>query len=1649
MQSHSNEPQQEEEERPKPSRKRRVLVGAAWLLGLLIVGWWVISSEMFLRGVVIKKIGKAIGAEITCESADWSPRRSIVLRGARVKAIGQEPCLEAGEITFNYQLGDLLAGNIELGDITFVEPVISIHMDAEGKSNLDPFFEKREKSGEPEPVRIGRLALQQGTVDFQRQFHSGSEERVKLTHLEIRGENIGNKLAGKLNITAGVQYALHRTGEEVADKLEGTLSLECDQELDLKWFPKSVTARAKVLVNETSGQFDFAGGLQADLESQLTPTELKKFQLKFQHEENPIGNLLVSGPMDLRNGSADLQVAVEAIEEHVLNFAGRPYGLDFHKTMLSSTNRLMIGRYGEQIELQGAISATPVQMSLGLVPFPSVDALETQYDFTVDLTGKQVVIDALSLNATHKGKRFLAGEINRSMTIPWGGEIIKAPDAEFQLEVANTDAADWQPWLGRYAQSGAVAAKVKISVKENGREIRFGSSGSITSLQLPLDGKVIEIGDFHLNAKGQLTNFRKLEFSQFTADAGRPGKNYFKYEGEPVVDLATQIVSGSKSKLEGELAVLLGWFPQKDVSCQSGRATYNGAFTVGLTQSGKQTVAGTMHWENVSGVIKSQKLDRVAGTADLNLTLEGGHQLHIDRFSGATSVAGQSLVAKVSLGGDWNLRTGTLDLKKVNLLELDLIRLKTIMPVRGVESGSADFQLESLKLAPGKNGFVHGTVTLRDGRLSNWPKDVNGILTASTRVVWGEDGSIKLDVPKLDGKLFAEKINGPTIAMIQGRLADVDLTTGAFSATLDSSRWTEGVLQPLLVRQFGSTWLKQARVTHLRPLKITSDGRGGVALKGPLHMTDVIFDDITGHLPKDKLKVETDLDLTVFSRGRQWEVHAKNVQAELFVKDRMAGRVTLIGEFDSEAKTGKYNFTVGKVDHWVVNLLPQKWRGGVKIKSGRIEAITAKGKVANGRLSFDVSTDFRAVAIDDERVGWWPKKPVGITQQLIGTHQLGSGANFDFTTNEGIFTRGDSVIAEYNSPTNLKDGEFLLNLKSLHLGTAFMAQAIQNGFPGYEAIAGSLHVRQSELRLSTKNKAHFRGELEFRDFSPPPLVAEVPGVSVDMVINGSIDLGADENGLWLPILGDLNGTINRGTIKRRKKPAGQISLKVENRGFHKVVAKELDVSVLRLLEPVWPQAWGIIGGRAEADVELNWGVEPGLHCKGSWEMKDWEVRDRDGQRNGAISATGKIDMSWKGENLDLKQCSVNLGGSDLAENHVKYRGKYNFSDPQKVIGNITVESDGVELLPVLRIIDAEPLSEKSRGLGVSVDMTLKAKHLYWNGLEAVDFNAFAQATNKNSDFQKMHAGHLRWKGLEATDVNASAIFTKEISNFRRIRMNLGGGPLNATYKQDRTSKPVWNHDVTIAGRRVELKPLLDLFVEGQHKPWVSAQKWGRLNARVRLQWLQGPGMDWDWRTVRAEGLKGVGSDAILNVSGAAITIPKRDEAKVGILGILLKIPAALDPLFVKENKLNEVKVNSIKLQGRIQEGKVSARVRAGTIYYKAATGGKAIMLAKRLGDTEVSNLPVQITLKPEMAKEFRSRLLDSGMELPLPVFLKIDGKIGDLRVKENTIILTTLIGRALSNKPLNVAVDALEEASGVIDKILPVNPLNILFPRDK
>jgi len=1086
MQPHSIEPLQEEEGRPEPNWKRRILIAAACLLGLLIVCWWMVSSEMFLRGVVLKKIGQAIHAEISFESADWSPRRSVVLRGVGLKAVGQEPCLEAKEITVNFELGELLAGKINLDDITLVEPVVSVYMDTEGNTNLDPFFDKSGKPGKPARVEIGRFVLQRGVLNFHRQFHSGNEERMTIRHLDMRGENIGNKHAGKLNITAGVQYALRQAEDEVVDKLEGTLSLECGQELGLNWFPESITARAKVLINETSGQFAFANGLVANLESRLTPTELENFQINFQHEGNPIGNLLLSGPIDFENGAAELKMAVNGIERRVLNFVGQPHALEFHEIVLSSTNRLAISALGRQIQLQGSVIGTPIKTSLGRVSFPSVDLLEAHYDFTMDLEGKRAVFDALRIRAVQQDEEFLKGQINQPMTLVWGGDSIEAPDSRFELAVANTNVADWQPWLGRYAKSGAVKARAEIRVKNNGREVHVDSSGSISGFQLPVNGKVIKAGDFNLNATGQIIDFNKLEFTQFKAEVGRPDKVFFKYEGRPVVNLKTKAVMDTNGKFEGEVPILLSWFPQESISCETGRVTYNGTLTAKLNQPHKQTVTGTMHWENVNGVIKAHKLDRLAGTADLDLELKEGHQLRINRFVTDATVGGQPLFSKISLRGLWNLRDGLVDLGEVVINGLDLSLLKFTVPMKGVSAGMLDVRLETLGHEPASKTVAKKVVAnIRKGVVAGWPMDLNLDGSGDVEMTWLGKGDFRMRGSTFDLNLLSKGDASRSDAQLKGDVL-FNKSTGEIQVDLKSSHWDYPFLNSMLMKRLGAVEILDAKIIQVEPISFKSDGEGSFEIQGPIKVERLRLKDPEGLLPKGQLAANLIMDVVFTLNQKEWSINDCNTAASFFWENRNAGHVILKGNYRPQLSAGAFDVTVKDVDPHIVSLLPRRWTAGAQMRNGRISKLLVEGKIEDQKLTASLNAELKGAEILVKNDSW-PAGAMDIKYDLKDAIYSFDGGQWAFKAgvNKLNVNRDGVEVASFDMMLSVKDSAKTFSIKSLDLKSPFTSLGLKKWLPNQHVKAGRLTINESELRLDPKGNGHFNGNIKLSKFTFP------------------------------------------------------------------------------------------------------------------------------------------------------------------------------------------------------------------------------------------------------------------------------------------------------------------------------------------------------------------------------------------------------------------------------------------------------------------------------------------------------------------------------------------------------------------------------------
>jgi hypothetical protein len=345
-------------------------------------------------------------------------------------------------------------------------------------------------------------------------------------------------------------------------------------------------------------------------------------------------------------------------------------------------------------------------------------------------------------------------------------------------------------------------------------------------------------------------------------------------------------------------------------------------------------------------------------------------------------------------------------------------------------------------------------------------------------------------------------------------------------------------------------------------------------------------------------------------------------------------------------------------------------------------------------------------------------------------------------------------------------------------------------------------------------------------------------------------------------------------------------------------------------------------------------------------------------------------------------------------------------------------------------------------------LKLAGSRLDWKGLSATNVTA-TTLLNESGEFSDVDLGasQLQWKGLSATNFTATTLVINKVAEFKSMKMHLEGGPLHAEYRLDR-SQPAWAHEVAIKGEQVRLAPLLGLFVNNDaHKPWVSAQKWGRLNAEVRIRWVQVPGQGWDWREVAVEGLDGADSDAGLWVTGASIKIPEGKQA-VGIVPKIIKMVVDTLSIVLKAPKLRKAKVESAQLVGRISEGKIHARVHMRTPYYKAETGGVSA-LVKRLADLELNRVPVEVTVNPELAREIRlgGRLLNDK-EMLLSVFMWLKGPSRDLQVEINEIVVAAIFTAALPNQVINVPVDLLEKTSGVIDKLpVPVNPLNFFFPR--
>jgi uncharacterized protein involved in outer membrane biogenesis len=391
-----------------PAKKRRgwlrLLLGAAVVLLILIVAaYFIVTSAAFLKSAVLPRVSEAIGAEVTVSDASIHPFSEIELSNLKVQARGQPPLVTASEIRVRYHLWDVLHGNLRVDEIALVSPAMALVENPDGSSNLDPLLKALQtkpsaaakpaqptKPSKPLQIDLRRFTLSNASIVKVQNYAGGHRDLLELTNVNVTLTNLQNGQTANLQLDAALRIAKKPpagAGGSLEAGIKGSFQFALTP--DLK--PGAVKGETHLDVSSASGMFDNFSTFSAALDCDATPSEIKQLDLHFEKAGAPLGELVVSGPLDLEKMEGQLQLKLQGIDRRLLNLAGAAQGLDFDSTTISSTNEITLTNAGGVIAATGRFNAGKFQVTRAGQTTPTLD-FSADYAVTVDNTARTALL---------------------------------------------------------------------------------------------------------------------------------------------------------------------------------------------------------------------------------------------------------------------------------------------------------------------------------------------------------------------------------------------------------------------------------------------------------------------------------------------------------------------------------------------------------------------------------------------------------------------------------------------------------------------------------------------------------------------------------------------------------------------------------------------------------------------------------------------------------------------------------------------------------------------------------------------------------------------------------------------------------------------------------------------------------------------------------------------------------------------------------------------------------------------------------------------------------------------------------------------------------------------------------------------------------
>src|SRR5581483_1037777 len=455
--------------------------------------------------------------------ASISPFSQVVLRDLKVQTTGTEPLVTAPEVRLRYSLMDIIGGHINVDEVTLSSPTVVLVQNPDGTSNLDPILQSQKKEEKPskpsapsKPLQINvkKIALTEATIRQVKLYRGNNRDVTELSHVNLNIDNLQNGQTAKIALGAQINMENNPpapgTNGVLEAKADGSFSLALAS--DLK--PGSIQGNTKIEVSRAEGSLAEAATLSANLDCDVTPTDIKQVALRFQKAGTALGELHVAGPFNLEKTEGQINIELLNVDKNLLNVAGAASGIDFGPTTVNSTNTVQLSNGGKNIAASGQFVLHQFQLTRTNQTTPPLD-LSASYDVVVDHAANSAVIRTFDLSGTQKGKQLLKGGLTSPMTIPLGDVTNGVGDSALNITLTHLDLADWKPFAGDFAPAGDVNMKLQLLSQQAGKALTFELSSEINNLTAGSGSNQITRATVTLQVKGKANNFDQFDLSDY------------------------------------------------------------------------------------------------------------------------------------------------------------------------------------------------------------------------------------------------------------------------------------------------------------------------------------------------------------------------------------------------------------------------------------------------------------------------------------------------------------------------------------------------------------------------------------------------------------------------------------------------------------------------------------------------------------------------------------------------------------------------------------------------------------------------------------------------------------------------------------------------------------------------------------------------------------------------------------------------------------------------------------------------------------------------------------------------------------------------------------------------------------------------------